>query len=224
MKVDHPLPFEDMSWLAVKNPQPDKLMETLDLSDPMEVTWAQGLSAVCGDYWDFEAHIDAHLSRVFITPEVNGWRLVVGGWFGVNDQGGEDRLRHAAEACRRLSSVYGTCHAFTTQGRMDIYSWILARDGEIYRDFVWDGGLVTDLGQPLKAEVESRNEWEAEDEDDEWQPFESDVMSVAAETGLDPSCFGPETAAVGQGLLAITKWGRENEVPSRPLDDSVPGS
>ena len=216
MKKDVPLPFFDMSWLAVKNPKPEVVMDVLSLSDAQVVTWKQGLSAVCGDYWDFAAHLDAPLSRVFITPRIQGWRLVVGGSYGANEDGGSDGFRNAARMCRKLSAIYGKTHAFTTQGRMAVYAWILASEGRTYREFVCDADILTNRGKPAKAEIASMKAW---DGDDEWYPSEVDVMAVAAETSINPLKLGRKTKCVGKGFLAVTKWGRKNGVPERSLDD-----
>ena len=40
---------------------------------------------------------------------------------------------------------YGRAYAFTAQGRMDFYAWILAENGTVWRHFVWDGGVVVDI-------------------------------------------------------------------------------
>jgi len=85
MVDEAPISFFDLSWLAVRAAPLEAAITALDLSDPVPVTWRQGMKAVCGDYWDLEAPLQAFLSRVFITPEVSGWRLVVGGWLGDTD-------------------------------------------------------------------------------------------------------------------------------------------
>ena len=82
MADDFPIAFFDLSWLAVKSAPPEVILEVLDLSDPRPVTWRQGINATFGDYWDFSGSLLVCLSRIFITPEVGGWRFAIGGWLG----------------------------------------------------------------------------------------------------------------------------------------------
>lgn len=66
-------PFFDVSWLAVPGAVTTDLLEALGLSTPIDVTWEQGLSAVLGDYWDFDAPAEASLSRAFTTQGRMDW-------------------------------------------------------------------------------------------------------------------------------------------------------
>jgi hypothetical protein len=216
MSADSPIAFFDLSWLAVRKAHPEAITTALDLSDPQSVTWRQGLNAVIGDFWDFDAHPSAFLSRVYITPEVDGWRLAIGGWLGGTDrkQPGGD----VAGYCRRLSREFGEAHAFTTQGRMDWYSWCLARSGTIVRLFLWAETTLADEGTPTPVEVQSRNERSAGP--DGWRPSETVVMAIAGECSIDPEQL-PALNGQGTGYLATTAWGRRNGVPSRSLDDEM---
>lgn len=215
MVDDVPIEFFDVSWLAVRAASAEALLAALDLSDPAPVSWRRGVGAVCGDYWDFDAPLQSSLSRVFISPEIGGWRLAIGGWLG-----GADLERLGAETarfCRRLSKEFDDAHAFTTQGRMDWYSWCLARDGSVFRRFFWaDDEPLVDKGRPTPIEARSREE--AVGRPGGWSPSESLVMALAAEYSIDPGRLA-SMQSVGQGFLAVTAWGRKHGVPSRSLDD-----
>jgi len=214
MAGDHPLPFYDISWLAVKDGDAATLIDLLDFADPIAVTWEQGLAAVCGDYWDFDEPLEAVWSRVFITPNVDGWTLLLGGWFDGHDAQAAARL---ATTCQNLSQRYGAAHAFTTQGRMDHYAWLLAQNGTILRWFVWDGEVVTDSGETPTVEQQLRAAFVAEESDDVWSPSEVDVCAIAGASGIDPSILGANTSSNGQGVMVTTPWGRQHGVPKRPL-------
>jgi hypothetical protein len=214
MVDDCPIAFFDLSWLAVRAAPPEAILAALDLSAPAPVTWRRGLNAVCGDFWDFKAPSQAFLSRVFITPEVSGWRLAIGGWLGGADQ--EHPGVEVADYCRRLSAKFGDAHAFTTQGRMDWYCWCLARGGVVYRQFFWADSPLVDAGAPTRVEARSRDE--ASGRPRAWCPSEGLVMAIAGECSIDPSRLGSMRSA-GPGYLAVSAWGREHGVPSRPPDD-----
>lgn len=213
MKDDSPSAFFDLSWLAVRAAPPEAIVAALGLTDPVPATWRQGLNAVCGDYWDFDAPASSFLSRVFITPEITGWRLAVGGWLGGTV--GEKPGSSVAGYCRMLSREFGDAHAFTTQGRMDWYSWCLARSGEVYRHFLWADEPLVDEGTPTPVEMRSRED-SAKPAD--WRPSEILVMAIAGECSFDPSKMDSMRIA-GTGWLAVTAWGRHHGVPSRSLDD-----
>jgi hypothetical protein len=223
MAKDHPIALDDISWLAVKRANPEGILRTLALTDLVPATWQQGLNAVGGDYFDGPPEW-AELSRVFITPLVRGWRLVIGGWVGAGpmQRAGDDQRnnwRRVAAFCRRLSREYGQAHAFTDQARMDWFSWILARDGQVYRQVVFeDDQFLTNRGNPTATEARLRAEFVAEDEFEEWSPDVGVVPAIAAEVSVDPTKFGESTRSVGQGFLAVTRWGQKHGVPPRDLD------
>jgi hypothetical protein len=213
MVDDAPIAFFDLSRLAVRAAPPEAVLAALDLSDQVPVTWRHGVNAVCGEYWDFQAPSQAFLSRVFITPEVNSWRMVLGGCLGGTDQ--EHPGMDVAGYCRRLSVEFGEAHAFTTQGRMDWYSWCLARGGIVYRQFFWADSPLVDEGAPTQVEARSREE--AAGQSRGWRPSEGVVMAIAGECSIDPSRL-QTMRSVGPGYLAVTAWGREHGLPSRSLD------
>lgn len=215
---DAPFSLFDINWLAVKGGETEPMLEALGLTDPQPVTWPQGIGAVCGDCWDFDANLNAPMSRVYVTPQVAGWRLAIGGWLAMGPAQEEsiNAYTKIAEYCRRLSAGYGEAHAFMSQGRMDCYGWILARDGRVVRTYVWDGVEDVNEGTPTPPELRMRTA--TNDGGRSWQPSESAVMAMAAEYSIDPRAFTPETPWSGSGVLAKTEWGRRHGVPARPLE------
>ena len=209
LATDHPLAFFDNCWLAVKAGEPKTIIEKLDLSQPTNAIWREGLEAVCGDWWDFDESLQCSDSRVFITPLVAGWRLVIGGWFGAGDT---ERWMRLVHHCRDLSAEFGEAHAFTSQGRMDWYSWMLAEGGNVFRQFLWGEKVLIDKGAPTASELRLRQQKAGA-----WQAREVDVMTLAGEYSVNPVELGPTTPSTGSGILAVTPWGRANGVPRRPL-------
>lgn len=192
-------PFFDVSWLAVPGAVTADLLDALELSTPREVSWQHGLSAVLGDYWDFEASVEASLSRVFaITLPGGRWSCLIGGWFG---DVGKDTL--VSDICVQASRARGQAHAFTTQGRMDWYAWTAAREGTIVRRVVWAGEPMLDEGAPAAEE-----NW-----DDEDASLEDTVCRLASVYATGPDECGAQVS----GLLTTTPWGRTHGVPRRAL-------
>jgi hypothetical protein len=123
-----------------------------------------------------------------------------------------------------LSAQFGHAHVFTTQMQMDWYGWLLADRGQISRCFVHGGATPTvNEGQSSKAEVESRQAHQLSDEAHEpWEESifgEEVVMDIAREVSVAPEDFSADLTGIGQGVLAITSWGRKFAVPSRSLDE-----
>jgi hypothetical protein len=224
MPKDHPLALDDISWLAVKRGQPEVILRILALSDPVPATWQQGLNAVGGDYFDGPPDW-AELSRVFITPLVHGWRLVIGGWVAAGPMRRErddqrNSWRRVAGYCRRLSREFAQAHAFTDQGRMDWFSWILARDGRVYRQMVFeDDQFLTNRGKPTRIEAQHRAAFVPDEVLEQWAPDSGAVSAIAAEVSVNPREFGKGTKSSGQGFLAVTPWGQKYGVPQRRLEE-----
>ncbi len=217
MAKDTPIAFFDVSWIAVRDATTEAIISVLDLSDPTPSTWRQGLNAVIGDFWDFDAPTNAFLSRVFVTPKIGGWRLAIGGWLGGAQKRGKKPGSDVAGYCAHLSREFEAAHAFTSQGRMDWYSWCLASSGSIIRQFIWDESVVVDEGAPPPAERRSR---EAAVKPNGWRPSEGVVTAIAAECSVDPLQLH-SLQSVGTGCVAVTAWGRKHGIPTRSLDNDL---
>jgi hypothetical protein len=158
------LDIDDTSWLAIKGASIDAVVGALSLSPSCPANWERGLQAAAGDYEDFfDGRSEwEELDCVFVTPMVRGWRLVVGNYLGAGPatrSPGDNRTswRTVAGWCRRLSREFSQAHAFTDQAQMDWYSWILAHDGRIFRQAVFeDGVFLSDRGDPLGVESRLR--------------------------------------------------------------------
>jgi hypothetical protein len=142
---------------------------------------------------------------------VRGWRLVLGGWLGWSEPPDRRRIHGY---CRSLSKIYGQAHAFTAQDRMDWYSWVLSKDGVIFREFCWAGGINVDKGEIFPGEIKARA---AADPALGWDPTGSDVIKIAADWSVTPERFGPKMRCSGKGCLAVTPWGWQHGIPKRPI-------
>jgi hypothetical protein len=105
---------------------------------------------------------------------------------------------------------------------MDVYAWLLGKDGQLSRELVFDGKLRTDRGAPLPIEKRLQAAWEREmDELDEVEDWigEGAVMAVAASRSISPLDLTAKTKTKGKGMLAATPWGKEHGVPERSVSD-----
>jgi hypothetical protein len=93
-------------WLAVPTGDQVGVMEILELSLPRPITFAEAQEVIDADGHGEDGDRD-HLSRVFVTPEVDGWTLV-GAWC---DPFGSERREDVLRLCRALSARYGGAQA-----------------------------------------------------------------------------------------------------------------
>ncbi|WP_234436822.1 HEAT repeat domain-containing protein [Streptomyces maremycinicus] len=104
-------------WIAVPGGDRAGIMRTLGLVDPRPVTFALGNDIVDSDSHGFgpEDPYDGY-ERVFVTPELDGWTLVLGAWC---DPCGEERRDDVLRLCTELSARYGRAHAYYYGGQGD---------------------------------------------------------------------------------------------------------
>ncbi len=164
---DQPQPFIEGSWLAVPGADQAGIIDLLGLSAARPATFALGLSAVANDAhgWMEPRPPRPERSRVFITPQLDGWTLVVGEGFLPAGRREAELLR----VCRRVGGRYGIAQAFTYHELSGWSAWTVADDhpalfslpgeppglGRIVRHHV-DGDneqAGSDIGAPLPAEL-----------------------------------------------------------------------
>ncbi|MCU7826603.1 HEAT repeat domain-containing protein [Kitasatospora sp. DSM 101779] len=201
--LDDRLPDEmwDFHWVAVPGEGYQAAFDALGLHDRTPATLAMGLTGRVHD----EAVVarpdgtDLTVHRVFVTPEIAGWRLFFGTVL-VNcpDDG---RLERLAEAC-------GQAHYCYRDGYEDCHHWAIAERGrgvvrsfQTYREPAW-------TGDPLPWE-------EPQTEDPLWEPgmyepnasLESDAQAVAGRLTVDPEEIDEDTPMAGHGWFAVTAPG-----------------
>jgi hypothetical protein len=223
--LDQPEPLDDTSWLAVKYGTVEAIVQVLALSDTKPATWSQGMEVASGNHDDCPAEWP-ELAGVFITPLVRGWRLAIGGYIGAgpvtrDDSDQRTSWRRVASWCRRLSQEFGEAHAFTDQAQLDWFAWILARDGSVLRQAVYeDGDFLSNRGSPTGTEARLLARFRPDEVRAKWQPDVGDVPKIAGECSVNPWRIGPRTHARGHGFVAVTRLGRQRGVKFRGLSDT----
>jgi hypothetical protein len=211
--------LDDTSWLAVEGGTVERIARMLGLSDLTPATWAQGMDVVGGFLDDFVEEVPHGTSSefvgVYLTPLIRGWRLVVGYYVGAAPMARDDDdlrngWRRVAGWCRRLSREFGAAHAFTDQAQLDWYSWIIARDGFILRQVVYDDGeFLSDRGRPTGIEARRVARFRPDEIRLRWCPDVGDVPKIAGEWSVNPWKIGPRSRTVGPGFVALTPYGRQ---------------
>lgn len=212
-------------WIAVPSGDQAGIISILGLTDPRPVTFALGNDIVDSDGHDAEQGSHGRFTRVFVTPELDGWTFVLGAWCDPCDaERSEDVLR----LCTRLSSRYGRAEAYYYGAQGDGSAWLVTEHGKVLRRYSETGDgedhLLT-LGDPLTFEQKRREElglqpvWDAalesEDDADEWQwaAFEL-APQIAQRLGTSPLHINSETTSRGVGVIALTPYGIVHRVPT----------
>jgi HEAT repeats len=226
---DRPQPFIQGSWLAVPGADQAGLIDLLGLSAARPATFALGLSAVANDDHGWHEPRPPHpeRSRVFITPELDGWTLVIGGWVWPADHAREAEL---LGVCRRLGGRYGTAQAFAYDELSGWSAWTVADDhpalfclpgeppglGRIVRHHIDsdDEQAGSDIGAPLPAELALPD---GVDHGEEAAPRQCRAIDIAEALSVNPQQLGLHTSIRGHGLLALTPHGAAHGVPPGAL-------
>jgi hypothetical protein len=181
--ADQPQEIWENSCLAVPGGDQQGILDVLEFSDASPMYFDLGLAVANGSWWTLEPPAE-HPDRAeaFITPELDGWTLVVSGWcYPAWDLDWYTRTR---EALLRLSVRFGTAWGFAGRGFMGTAAWACAKDGDI----VWE------------REVTDDDEW---GEVDPAEGIDTDDLP-----GIDPTLLTSQTPMRGSGLRAVTPYGR----------------
>jgi hypothetical protein len=185
-------------WLAVKADDPGVVLKALGASNSREAGWPEGVAASEG--------------KVFATPPLDGWVLVLGNFPQIGG-GGDEELTALVST---LSSELDTeVQYFGTHRVVDYHAWLRARNEAISRAYAYlgeQGQTLLDEGERSEAETalglsffdDTSSEAKAEDyweRDDLTYPDEENVMEVAGRWSVNPTTLA-ERGAVGRGWLA----------------------
>ncbi|MEU7116069.1 hypothetical protein [Streptomyces sp. NPDC046182] len=188
-------------WMAVPGATYEGVFEALGLHDREPVTVSAGVEASEAREIPVPGPDGAGrtVGRAFITPEVNGWRLV----FGPFDLLVGDPWDGMVETVERLSLHCGQAQFFFLDDAGGSDVWLVAQDGRVIRQYVAEGDPEWE-GDPLPWETA------AVDHPDDHAPSNAGTMgarSACRYLSVDPGEVGPETEMRGHGWLAVTEPG-----------------
>ncbi|MFF2328733.1 MULTISPECIES: HEAT repeat domain-containing protein [unclassified Streptomyces] len=201
---DTPESLPDHCWLAVPGATYEGLFEAMGLHDRVPCTISMGLSAAENDTTVvMDPDGTEHTAyRVFVTPELDGWRLVY-----ANTPLGS-MVWDVDELLSRLSAVCGQAQFYCQDEHSDSMIWSVALDGVPRRRYwryetpEWRGEPM-DWEEPLTADPDY-------DPDEDQEPnatMECDVNSAAYSLSIEPAEVGSATTLRGHGWLAVTRPG-----------------
>jgi hypothetical protein len=130
--LDHPC-----TWLAIKGNQTKKVQQALGLHHTTPCSWEEGLA-------------EAQHHKLFVSPPLNGWILVVGSDLPEPD---ED-VDRCFLFLRQLSRKLGHVQYFSANRILNHHGWALLDDGEVFRAYAWAGETLWNQGQRTAAEKE----------------------------------------------------------------------
>ncbi|MET7938096.1 hypothetical protein [Streptomyces sp. NPDC005322] len=195
---EEPFPLDCRGWwYAVPGAGYEGVFEALGLHDRFPATLEEG-----ADVEDLPWRRDA--LPVFITPELDGWRLVFG---NLVDVVGEDWDEWMG-AVERLSEHCGEAQMFFQDPAAGADIWVVAEKGRIRRRYAAEGSPEW-VGEPLPWE-----DLRVDDEDfdpgyDEAEPNEGTARAAYAcgRLSVDPTELGSGTRMRGYGWLALNAPG-----------------
>ncbi|MFI6650451.1 HEAT repeat domain-containing protein [Streptomyces sp. NPDC050529] len=197
---DVPESLPEHRWLAVPGATYEGLFTAIGLHDRRPCTISMGLAAMEDDV-ALVAGSDGKkrpVYRVFVTPELDGWRLVYADTPLGEMHWDFDDLLH------RISAACGQAQYFFQDDHSDSMVWALAVDGEVRRRY-WRYEEPEWQGEPLAWEEPLGADPDFDPEPNATQA--SSVDCAARRLSLDPTGVGEHTAMRGHGWLAVTEEG-----------------
>ncbi|MEV5475060.1 hypothetical protein AB0L66_22260 [Streptomyces sp. NPDC052207] len=216
-------------WIAVPTGDQAGVMEMMGLVELRPVTFAEAEEIIDDDgHGGAEGNPDG-MARVYVSPELDGWTLIIGPWCDPCDV---ERRDEVLRLCRDLSVRYGQAQAYYYGTQHDGSAWLVAQDGVVLRRYCETGegeDAHLTVGEPLPVERAHREQlglptvWdeatESDEDEDEWKWAAFDLApEIAAALGLSPLQLTAETRVVGTGVIALTPNATEVQAGSSPLE------
>ncbi|MGV9449942.1 hypothetical protein [Streptomyces sp. NPDC003635] len=194
-------------WIAVPGATYENLFEALGLHDRRPITVQGGIHATQVDERVRVEGPDGtfhSVGRAFVTPELDGWRLL----YGPLDLLVGEPWEGMIEGIEKVSAHCGEAHFFYLDeaGGSDI--WIVAKDGRVvrrytaYDDPAWEGDPL-----PWETLAADDPDYEPEFEDDSPNAGTTTAETACGHLSVDPAQVGPDTRVTGHGWLALTARG-----------------
>jgi hypothetical protein len=122
-------------WLAIKNRNLLSVQSALGLHNPRRCSWMEGLSRD-GD------------RKVFVSPPVSGWILVIGSALPDPSDDVDLCFRFLMDLSRKLGHV----QYFASHAVLDHHTWAQTENGRVLRAYAWAGRTLWNQGEPTPAE------------------------------------------------------------------------
>lgn len=179
-------------WIAVRTTEPRAVQKALKLANPTLCTWAEGMA-------------EARDRRLFITPPLGEWVLIVGS--GLPDP--SDDVDQCFHLLTELSRKLGLVQFFSLNRAVGHHAWARLDCGEVLRAYAWAGHVAWNQGPPSPAEIGLGLKCYDYHEQPEcvWSgapdPFLHNVEripSLAARWSVDPTSLDERHFIAGRGI------------------------
>ena len=124
-------------WLAVRSANPMLVQAALGLHNPTPCSWEEGLSA-------------AHDHKLFISPPIQGWILIMGSHLPEPGDDVDRCFRFVLELSRKLGHV----QFFSINRPVNHHTWVQVDQGLVARAYSWAGRTLWNQGKLTRAEIE----------------------------------------------------------------------
>jgi len=126
-------------WLAIKSGHPHVVQAALGLHKPTPCSWEEGLTV-------------AHEQKLFISPPLAGWILVMGSRLPEPADDVDKCFRFILDLSRKLGHV----QFFSTNRAVNHHAWVQAHYGHVQRAYAWAGKTLWNQGRVTQAERDLR--------------------------------------------------------------------
>ena len=126
-------------WLAIKSENPHAVEAVLGVNNSRACSWTDALAT------PFEP-------RLFISPPVNGWIVVL----GCDLPDPADDIDECFKFLTGLSRKLGEVQFFTRNRAVAHHGWVRVQDGKVLRAYVWAGETLWDQGTVTQTERDLR--------------------------------------------------------------------
>ena len=134
LPVHHAILNRPASWLVVRSKNLHAVENALGLHNPRPCTWSEGIAGE---------------KKLFISPPVNGWILVIGqGLPDVSDDV-DSCFRFLTNLSRRLGRV----QFFSANSILKHHAWVWVENGRVMRAYAWAGQTLWNQGIKTSAEL-----------------------------------------------------------------------
>lgn len=187
-------------WLAIKAHSPTVVQNALHLNAPMPCSWEEGL-------------IEARERKLFISPPVCGWVLVVGSSLPDPTEDVDECFRFLTDLSRKLGHV----QFFSTNRVVNHHAWALMDKGRVFRAYawatetLWNQGPITSAEKDLKMTCfDYTNGRVGFEQKDSLALNTERVPLLASRWSIDPSSIDERQFKSGYGITGELSHSRQN--------------
>ena len=179
-------------WLAIKCANLQKVQNALHLNNPTPCPLSEGFSRL-GEH------------KLFISPPVKGWILVVGN--SLPDMNEDiDKLYHFL---MKVASELGSVQYFSANRVLSHHSWVRIENNRVYRAYAWAGETLWNQGEITAAEKDIEMKCYSYGDSPIPFPFTArdshvanteKVMQLAARWSIDPLAVNNQNVRAAFGI------------------------